>query len=281
MSDVPVAVAASDVSGTYGEELALGPSSFAVPTASITAVIGPNGSGKSTLLNLIAGLIDPISGSLSVLDTSAESARPRVAYVLQSTSVSPHLPISVTEVVAMARFRVGLGWNRTSRADRAAVAEALDRLSIRHLAHRSLHELSGGERQRVLVAQGLAQEHSVLLLDEPLVGVDLVSSGAIEAAMGEERALGRTVVFTTHDLGQAMSSDFVLLLAGSVLAAGPPAEVLTPENLGRAYGLAGDLDRVTFDDPAHQGRDRFHVHFERSIHLEAPGANWHGSDRDN
>ena len=281
MSNLPVAVNAREVAGGYRGKVALESSSFDIPAGSITAVIGPNGSGKSTLLNLVAGLIDPISGSLVVLDTSPELARPQVAYVLQSTSVSPHLPISVEEVVAMARFRVGLGWSRSSSSDRAAVTEALERLSIAHLARRSLHELSGGERQRVLVAQGLAQEHSLLLLDEPLVGVDLVSAGAIEAAIGEERAQGRTVVFTTHDLGQAMGSDFALLLSGSVLAAGAPAEVLTSENLGRAYGLAGDHDRISFDDPAHEGQDRFHVHFERSIHLEAPGANWHGSDGDN
>ena len=212
------AVIARNLSAAYDERLALGPSTFEIPARSLVAVIGPNGSGKSTLLNLIAGLTPPASGSIEVLGADANAVRNRIAYVLQATSISRTLPISVREVVAMGRYAsIGLG-RRLRRDDRLAVARALAQVELSDVAGASFHELSGGQRQRVLVAQGLAQDHDLLLLDEPLIGVDLGSSASIEASLADDVDQGKTVVVTTHDLGQAMVADWVVLLAGQVLA---------------------------------------------------------------
>ena len=271
------AVIARDLSAQYGDRLALGPSTFEIPGRSLVAVIGPNGSGKSTLLDLIAGLITPAAGSIEVLETDPSAARSRIAYVLQATSISHTLPISVREVVTMGRYTsTGLG-RRLGRKDRVAVERALERVELSDVAGVSFHDLSGGQRQRVLVAQGLAQTHDLLLLDEPLIGVDLGSSASIEASLSEDVDRGKTVIVTTHDLGQAMMADWVVLLAGVVVASGDPAAVLTEENLARAYGLrvVRSGDRFIVDDPAHQGTDQLHVHLDRSIHLEPPGTDLH------
>ncbi len=244
-----VPVKATDLVITFGNTEALASSSFEIPAGKIIAVIGPNGSGKSTLLDAIAGLITPKSGTLEV------AAPPgRTAYVLQYTKVNDALPITVREVVAMGRYS-SAGWlGRFGPADREAIESAMDRAGILEYSGRQLHDLSAGQRQRVYVAQGLAQDHDLLLLDEPLTGIDLPTAQAIDQLIHEETERGCTVILTTHDLAEARAADFVLLLAGRVVASGPPAQVLTSESLRTAYGsvLVHDDDgsRI-FDDPAH------------------------------
>jgi ABC-type Mn2+/Zn2+ transport system ATPase subunit len=212
----------------------------------VTALVGPNGSGKSTLLHAIAGLIELVSGEVRVAGG--------VSYVLQATTVSATLPVTVREVVSLARAAtLGPFWP-LRRADRDAVNRAMRRLDVEHLANRHLAELSGGQRQRVFVAQGLAQQADVLLLDEPVAGLDLPSAEHIREAVADERAGGRTVVIATHDLDEAMRADHAVLLAGRVVAAGRPDEVLTAENLRVAYsGHLLDLGHsvVVLDDGAH------------------------------
>lgn len=266
-------VEATDLVLGYQGVIALDRSTFTIPSGKVTAVIGPNGSGKSTLLNAIAGLVEPISGSLWVVPGA------RVAYVLQTTKVNDALPISVGEVVAMGRFGTAGAYGRLGEADRRAIQEAMERTGIAHLSMHSLHELSGGQRQRVFVAQGLAQEHDILLLDEPLTGIDLTTAMAIDEIVHEEVAEGGAVVITTHDLSEAGAADYVLLLSGRVVASGPPSEVLAPDHLVDAYGAAllhVDGDRIFLDDAAHDPADRRHVHRERSIHTESSLEDTHG-----
>lgn len=257
---------------------ALATSSFQLPLGAVTAVIGPNGSGKSTLLNLLAGLLRPITGTLEVLGSADRVLTDQISYVLQATNVNETLPISVREVVTMGRYATRGLVGRLSGDDRAAVQGAMDSLGIADLARRSLHQLSGGQRQRVFVAQGLAQEHRLLLLDEPLMGLDLVSMAAIERVITDERSAGRTVVLTTHDVSQALAADWAILMAGRVIAFGPPLEALSPENLALAYGIkvVQTADgRFVVDDPAHARVAGRHVHLDRSLHLETPGSGLH------
>src|ERR687897_206500 len=142
--------------------------------------------------------------------------------------------------------------------DRAAVNRSLERLGVADLARRQLHELSGGQRQRVLVAQGLAQEADLLLLDEPVTGLDVVSRELILEAVAAEQAAGRTVVLSTHDLTDARQADRVMLLANRLVAFGAPDEVLTDRPLAAAYGgrvLALPEGVVVMDDPHHNHHD--------------------------
>ena len=237
-------------------------------------MIGPNGSGKSTLLGAIAGLIKPASGEIEVETTGPSS----ISFVLQTIKVHDVLPISVEEVVAMSRYANRGLHHRLQDIDREAIRAAMERMDIASIASKHLSQLSGGQRQRAFVAQGLAQDHDLLLLDEPLSGIDLTTATAIDLVIHDEISRGCTVIMTTHDLSEARVADHVLLLSGVVVASGPPEEVLTTQNLTDAYGstlLHVEGDRIFVDDAAHQPVDGRHVHRERTIHTESSPLDHH------
>lgn len=256
------AVIGRDLILAYGVKVAIDRSDFEMPAGGITALIGPNGSGKSTLLNAIAGLLEPASGTIErpgITDIRS------ISYVLQTTRVNPALPITVREVVTMGRYANGR--RRLDGDDRSAVAEAMTRMGITDLADRHLGELSGGQRQRVFVAQGLAQEHDMLLLDEPLTGLDLTSATAIDSVIHDETTRGCSIIMTTHDLAEARVADHVVLLSGRVVASGPPDAVLTVDHLTEAYGsnlLHVEGRQLFIDDPAHRPVPGRHIHRDRS-----------------
>ena len=240
-------LALDDVTVTYGERAALAGATLSVPAGVTVAVIGPNGSGKSTLLGVIAGLVPAARGRVDVDRTA-------LAFVLQSTDVDRSLPITVIEAVRMARYPHRGMFGRFRREDHEAVATAMRRTAVDDLAGRQFHELSGGQRQRVLVAQGLAQQSALLLLDEPVTSLDIVSRDVILEVVQEERGAGRTVIMTTHSLEEAAACDVVVLLAGRMVAAGRPDEVLTEANLHDAFGgrvLRLDSGQLLLDDPHH------------------------------
>jgi manganese transport system ATP-binding protein len=194
--------------------------------------------------------------------------RGSVAYVLQATEVHEHMPVTVAEVVTMGRY-AGRGLaGRLTAEDRRVVDSVLDRLELAGVRRRHLGELSGGQRQRVFVAQGLAQEADVLLLDEPVTGLDLPSQHRIREVLAEERDAGRTVVVATHDLAEASLADHVVLFAGRVVAAGAPHEALTPTTLADAYGarlLRLDGATLLLDEGAH------HTHEGHDHAIHEPG----------
>lgn len=230
----------------YGDTVALTDVDLEVPAGTSLAIIGPNGSGKSTLLNAIAGIVQPSGGSIRYAGSTP-------ALVLQSTEVDRSLPITVTDAVGLGRYgALGL-LSRFGRRDRDAVADAMRRLNIDGLASTQLHELSGGQRQRTLVAQGLAQQSDLLMLDEPVTGLDVISRGRILEVIAAEVAADRSVIVTTHDLDDARICDQVLLLDKHAIAVGPPDEVLTEDNLIHAFGgrFIRVGDRLILDDPHH------------------------------
>ncbi|MGW0477372.1 zinc ABC transporter ATP-binding protein AztA [Streptomyces coeruleorubidus] len=195
-----------------------------------TALVGPNGSGKSTLLGVLAGVIRPTSGELHYAGN-----RPP-AFVPQRGAVGDALPLTVRQTVEMGRWGDRGPWRRLTRQDRATVDTAMERLGIADLATRQLGELSGGQRQRALIAQGLAQESDLLLLDEPTTGLDPEARERIGALLTELVADGVTVVQATHDLEAARSADACLLLRDGRLAGqGDPEQLLTASTLARIW----------------------------------------------
>lgn len=241
-------VTAHDLVVSRDDKVVIAPSSFEVQKGTIVAIIGPNGSGKSTLLDAITGLLPATSGEITVLDTSPEKAREKIAYVLQHISVTPGVPLTVKEVVTIGRYATTGLFGALRDHDRKQVAWAMGQLKIDDLSARHVDKLSGGQRQRVFVAQALAQDHDILLLDEPLTGLDIPSARVIDDVIHHEPEVGCTVVFTTHDLEEARAADQVILVSGRVVASGSPEDVLTPANLADAYGL-GVLH------PEHVGHD--------------------------
>lgn len=201
-----------------------------IPALATTALVGPNGSGKSTLLGVLAGVIQPTSGELH-----RHGERPP-AFVPQRGAVGDALPLTVRQTVEMGRWGDRGPWRRLTRQDRMTVDRAMDRLGIGDLATRQLGELSGGQRQRALIAQGLAQESDLLLLDEPTTGLDPEARGWIGALLTELVADGVTVVHATHDLEAARSADACLLLRDGHLAGqGHPEHLLTASTLAGVW----------------------------------------------
>ncbi|MFD4130564.1 zinc ABC transporter ATP-binding protein AztA [Streptomyces globisporus] len=204
--------------------------SAVIPALAMTALVGPNGSGKSTLLGVLAGVIDATSGQLRY----AEDCPP--AFVPQRGAVGDTLPLTARQTVEMGRWGERGLWRKLTRKDRTVVDSALERLGVADLAGRQLGELSGGQRQRVLIAQGLAQQSDLLLLDEPTTGLDPEARTRITTLLADLVADGTTVVQATHDLEAARSADTCLLLAdGRLIGQGRPEEVLTPTALSRVW----------------------------------------------
>jgi ABC-type Mn2+/Zn2+ transport system ATPase subunit len=164
------------------------------------------------------------------------------------------MPLSVEDVLRMGRYAERGLLGRLGPTDRAAVADAARRLDVTDLRRRPFGELSGGQRQRVLVAQALAAAPDLLLLDEPITGLDLASQSRILEIIAATTAAGAAVVMSTHHLGEARRTDRVLLLAGCILAAGRPDEVLRPQLLAEAFGnrlVSSGGDTLVVDEHGH------------------------------
>ncbi len=206
------------VSAHRGGRVALRDVSFHIAPGTVTAVIGPNGAGKSTLFGLLSGRFPGSAGTIGLGGAVAE--------VLQATVVDPQVRLTVRDVVRMGRYP-SLGRLRRFRsADHRAVDAAIDHVDLHGLRHRPLAELSGGQRQRALIAQGIAQDASILLLDEPAAGLDGISQRRILGMMRDLADEGRTVVFSTHHLPDANSADLVVALACNCICCAAPDAAL-------------------------------------------------------
>ncbi|MEO3972759.1 zinc ABC transporter ATP-binding protein AztA [Streptomyces sp. CAU 1734] len=223
-------VTLEEVSAGYPGRRVLRQLTARIPALASTAIVGANGSGKSTLLGVVAGVIPLTAGRVG----TGPGRRP--AFVTQRSAVADTLPLTVRETVAMGRWgHLGL-LGRLSAHDREVVDASMERLGIGGLAGRRLGELSGGQRQRALVAQGLAQEADLLLLDEPATALDPAARERIAEVLEEVTAQGITVVQATHDLRAARRADHCLLLwEGRLLREGPPGDVLTDELFQQAW----------------------------------------------
>ena len=203
----------------------------------LLVLIGTNGSGKSTLLKTLAGLIHPVHGDLHVLGQHAGQLPTRVAYLPQHPVSSHTLPLQVRDVVTMGRFaHLGL-FKRTSSSDRTIVSSAMQRTGIDEQANKPIRDLSGGQQQRTHLAQVLAREAEILLLDEPTAGLDINGRKLVSELIAAERARGVTVVMATHELADAEQATSVMLLAQRVVSMGPPQEALRDEYLRECFGF--------------------------------------------
>jgi ABC-type Mn2+/Zn2+ transport system ATPase subunit len=237
VSAAPVVRARGATVGYDGEPVVEGIDLELAPGTTL-ALVGTNGSGKSTFLRSVAGLLPLVGGDLAVLGGHPGSSPAEIGYLGQFRPHGLLLPIRSEDVVRMGRFAAKGLLGRIGPEDHAAVADALSRMAVTDLAHRPLGDLSGGQQQRVAIAQTLARRASLLLLDEPAAGLDATSRELLNVAIAEERRRGASVIVATHDIGDAMRCDLVLLLARRVVALGPPAKVLTRETLLDTFGLA-------------------------------------------
>ncbi|MEO6531686.1 MAG: metal ABC transporter ATP-binding protein [Specibacter sp.] len=235
-----LAIDVDSVTVHYGDVLALDQASLRLEKGRICGLVGMNGSGKSTLFKAIMGLVKPDAGTVTIDGATPAKARRSgvVSYVPQSEDVDWQFPLSVHDVVMMGRYGHMGPIRRPRKADKLAVAEALERADLSEYAHRQIGQLSGGQKKRTFVARGIAQEATTLLLDEPFAGVDKRSEATICALLRELTGAGATILVSTHDL-QALPelADEAVLLMQRVLMHGTPRDVLQPENLALAFGL--------------------------------------------
>ena len=235
--DRPVLAEARALSTGYGGAPALVDVSFRARAGQSVAVLGPNGGGKTTLFRALLGDLPALVGEATL--------RGRAAYVAQTERARLDFPVNALEVALMGALGRTAWWRPPSRRDRRAAAHALERVGLGWAARERFGDLSGGERQRVLLARALVQDAGVLLLDEPLSGVDRASAETIGAVFEELRRDGRLLMVSTHDIESVRNFDLVLCLSRRQVAFGPPAEVLDRTVLEATYGA----EIVVLDSP--------------------------------
>ena len=244
----------------YDGHFALENITFHLHAGERVAVVGPNGAGKSTLFKVVAGVLPLSSGEVKI---SGYGPRGHIciAYVPQRSQVDWRFPASVGDVVMMGRIgKIGF-FRWPHRNDWDIVHAALESVDMDSLAGRQIGELSGGQQQRTFLARALAQEAELVLMDEPLNGLDAPSQEAILSLLEKLRQEKITVMVATHDLGQAASHfDRVMLLNRHIIRFGPPHDVLTSENLLHAYSghaqlIKGADGTTTLADSCCDGED--------------------------
>ena len=253
-------VSVDDITVMRGGHTALTGITFTVGPGTLMGVLGPNGSGKSTLFDAVAGLLPVAEGTVEVRGIERNGA---LAYVPQQDNINWRFPATIYDVVMMGRC-CNIGWlRRPSGDDKRMVRECLERVDLWDRRSSNVTELSGGQRQRVFIARALAQEASVILMDEAFSGVDVASQEDIVAVLQSMRDEGRIIIISTHDLTNiAQRFDCILCINHHMCACGPPEEAFTPEVLREMYGSHG---------------------MEFAHHHEAPDGYWGGggqSDHD-
>ncbi len=265
MSATPIL--ATELTVGYGADPVVEGISLTLRPGESLALVGTNGSGKSTLLKTILGLIQPVSGSLEVLGGKPGKRPQQIAYLGQAHTARFVVPIRAIEVVRMGRFAALGLFGRTTDRDRQLVHDAMAHMGVTHLAHEPLRSLSGGQQQRVYLAQVMAREADLLVLDEPTGGLDVAGRERYRELVEMALARGAAVVTATHDIGEASGCDQVLLLNRRIVAQGAPHDVLNTQMLLETFGIT--LQGIQHDDhhdfvigemPHGHDHDRGHGH---------------------
>ncbi|WP_291430070.1 metal ABC transporter ATP-binding protein [Deinococcus sp.] len=221
----------------YGLQTALENATVRFEAGTFSAIIGPNGAGKSTLLKTLVGLLPDHADAVRF--DPGHSARSCISYVPQQQTLDWAFPVTVWDVAMMGRTG-RLGWlHWPGRQDRQIVEGALKETGVYDLRSRHIGALSGGQRQRVLLARMLARQGHLLLLDEPLTGVDAATQETLMALLRAQADRGRAVVMVTHDLEQARRwCDHLILVNRRVIADGTPEQVYTTQNIEATFSTS-------------------------------------------
>jgi ABC-type Mn2+/Zn2+ transport system ATPase subunit len=258
-SAAPAAIDARGLDIGYPGQVIVADIDLELPRGRSLALVGTNGSGKSTLIKTLVGLLPAVGGRLDILGRAPSRSPRQVAYHAQFHASGHILPIRVIDVVRMGRYAT-LGLTRRMGVhDHELVEAGMARMGIGHLARTPLRDLSGGQQQRAYLAQTLAREADLIVLDEPTAGIDAGGRELYLDAFAAELRRGAAIVTATHDIAEAVEYDQVLLLARRVVALGPGSDVLTPDRLMETFGIvisdphAEHAGRFTVAEVAHGG----------------------------
>jgi zinc/manganese transport system ATP-binding protein len=228
---------------------------FAARQGELVAVLGPNGAGKSTLLRVLLGLLAPSRGSVRVLGGAPGAHNERIGYLPQRRVFDETTRVRGVDLVRMGLDGSSWGvplpalgpWRRRARAARARVEEVIAQVGAGAYAGRAIGECSGGEQQRLLIAQALVRRPRMLILDEPLDGLDIPNQVAVTALVQRIcRGEGVAVLLVAHDVNPLLPYlDRILYLAGGRAVAGTPEQVITAETLSALYGTAIEVLRTS------------------------------------
>jgi ABC-type Mn2+/Zn2+ transport system ATPase subunit len=245
----------------YANQAVVADLTFTLERGRILSLVGANGSGKTTLLKTMASLLPPISGELRVLGAAPGALPARVAYLGQLHPSGFVLPLRAVDVVRMARFASLRLLGRVTRDDERKVERAMDVMGVAGLRNEPLDRLSGGQRQRVLIAQALARDAELLLLDEPGAGLDGAARASYRKVLREAASImACSAVVATHDIEEAAHGDDVMLLAQRLVRFGSSKEVLTAEALLSTFGLVARDGRGGVEAFEHHHDDDCDVH---------------------
>lgn len=234
-SQIPIHITGLSVS--YDRKRVLSNIYAQIPSGSVVGVIGPNGAGKSTLFKAILGLIDVNAGSVEIFGKPVNEGRSSIAYVPQRDDVDWQFPATVMDVVLMGRYPHKRWYQRLDQEDMTVATTALKALGITELKDRQIGELSGGQQQRVFIARALCQGAEIFLLDEPFVGVDILTEEKIISILKQLAAEGKTMLVVHHDLSTVEQYfDQVIMINQRLIAFGPTVSTFTKENIAAAYG---------------------------------------------
>lgn len=216
--------------------------SLSIPSGKLVGIVGPNGAGKSTLLKAILGLVEPVSGKITLLGEPLKHVKKQIAYVPQRESVDWDFPITVEELVLMGRYG-RLSWGeRLRESDYEAADHVLKLVEMSEFKKRQINELSGGQKQRIFIARALIQDADLLFLDEPFAGIDLASENLILSILKGLTKEGKSVFVVHHDLPAIETHfDWAILLNLRLCGAGPVHQVFNPVTLQETYGKSFHL----------------------------------------
>lgn len=254
-TDVPAVIRMKDVAVRRGGDLVWSNGTFAIPAGAVVGVIGPNGSGKSTLLQVLLGMVEPSAGTVEVLGSAPKRGDRRIGYVPQDQDSLARDLIRCRDLVMLGLVGDRWGWRRGGSEANARVEAALVDVEAASFAHRRVSDVSGGQRQRVAIAQALVRSPEILLLDEPLAGLDVRNQQDLAALIGsmsdERRAAGTplTTVVVTHDINPLLDvlTGAVYLLDGHPHYA-PIGDVVDEHLLSHLYGTSVKVVRTPQGD---------------------------------
>jgi ABC-type Mn2+/Zn2+ transport system ATPase subunit len=230
-------ISVSGLSVSYEKKRVLTNIFLEMEAGKIYGIVGPNGAGKSTLFKAILGLVEINTGTVKINGKEIETQRKEVVYVPQKNDVDWTFPATVFDIVLMGRYPHKKIFQRLSKADKAMTMDALEEVGMTDFRDRQIGELSGGQQQRVFIARALCQEADIFFLDEPFVGVDMLTEEKIIQILKRLAEQGKTLLVVHHDLSTVEDYfDKVVLLNQRLVAYGDTETTFTKENIGKADG---------------------------------------------